>query len=76
MTLESMFSLKGEEGADCRRKPAGSGLAIAQATSGAGRIRVLASRSLDVLEKEAAALRDVGYQAEVASTRYHGERFD
>jgi gluconate 5-dehydrogenase len=65
MTLESMFSLKGKK-ALIAGASRGIGLAIAKATAGAGAHTILASRSLDVLEKEAAALRDAGYQADVA----------
>ena len=65
MTLESMFSLKGKK-ALVAGASRGIGLAIAKATAGAGANTVLAARSLEALEREAAALRDQGYQADTA----------
>ena len=65
MTLESMFSLMGKK-ALIAGASRGIGLAIAKATAGAGANTVLAARSLETLEKEAAELRDQGYQAGAA----------
>lgn len=65
MNLESMFSLRGKK-ALIAGASRGIGLAIAKATAGAGANTILAARSMDALEKEAAALRDAGYQAAVA----------
>lgn len=45
----------------------GIGLAIAKAAAEAGAEVILAARSLDALEKEAAALRDAGYAASALS---------
>ena len=66
MTLDSIFSLSGRTifVAGASR---GIGLAIARAVAGAGARTILASRSLPVLEAEAASLRQVGFQAETSS---------
>lgn len=66
MTLESMFSLSGKK-ALIAGASRGIGLAIAQATAAAGAHTILAARSKDKLETEAAALRAAGYQADIAS---------
>ena len=66
MTLESMFSLSGKK-ALIAGASRGIGLAIGQATAAAGAQTILAARSMDKLETEAAALREAGYEAEIAS---------
>ena len=66
MTLESMFSLLGKK-ALIAGASRGIGLAITQATAAAGARTILAARSVEKLEAEAAALREAGYQADIAS---------
>jgi NAD(P)-dependent dehydrogenase (short-subunit alcohol dehydrogenase family) len=63
MSLEKLFSLSGRK-ALIAGASRGIGLAIAKATAAAGAHTVLAARSQDALENEAAALRSAGYQAE------------
>ena len=58
-----MFSLAGKK-ALVAGASRGIGLAIAQAAAAQGAHTVLAARSADVLEREAAALREKGYSAE------------
>ncbi|MBI1353125.1 MAG: SDR family oxidoreductase [Acidobacteria bacterium] len=63
MDYEKMFSLAGKK-ALVAGASRGIGLAIAQAVAAQGAHTVLAARSADALETEAAALREKGYQAE------------
>jgi NAD(P)-dependent dehydrogenase (short-subunit alcohol dehydrogenase family) len=63
MTLEKLFSLSGKK-ALIAWASRGIGLAIAKATAAAGAHTVLAARTQQALEKEAAALNDAGYRAE------------
>lgn len=66
MSLESLFSLKGKT-ALVAGASRGIGLAIAKEIAAAGAHTVLASRSLDKLEAEAASLRAEGYSAEAVA---------
>ena len=66
MSLEKLFSLSGKK-ALIAGASRGIGLAIAKATAAAGAQTILAARSQDALEKEAAALRAGGYKAETLS---------
>ena len=66
MATENMFSLTGKK-ALIAGASRGIGLAIAKATAAAGAATVLAARSKDVLEKEVAAIREAGHQAEALS---------
>jgi gluconate 5-dehydrogenase len=63
MTLETLFSLSGKK-ALIAGASRGIGLAIAKATAAAGAHIVLAARSQEALEKEAAALNQAGQKAE------------
>ena len=63
MSIEALFSLSGKT-ALIAGASRGIGLAIAKEIAAAGARTILASRSLDKLEENAAALRAQGYQAE------------
>ena len=63
MSLQSLFSLSGKT-ALIAGASRGIGLAIAKEIAAAGAHTILAARSLDKLEVEAAALRDAGYSAQ------------
>ena len=63
MTLETLFSLSGKK-ALVAGASRGIGLAIAKATAAAGAHTILAARSQEALEKEAAALNQAGQKAE------------
>jgi NAD(P)-dependent dehydrogenase (short-subunit alcohol dehydrogenase family) len=62
MSIEKLFSLSGKK-ALIAGASRGIGLAIAKATAAAGAHTILAARSLEALEKEAASLKNAGYQA-------------
>ncbi len=62
MSLESMFSLSGKA-ALVAGASRGIGLAIAKAVAAAGAQTIMAARSTEALEKEAAALREAGHDA-------------
>ncbi len=66
MSIEQLFSLSGKK-ALIAGASRGIGLAIAKATAAAGAHTVLAARSQDALEKEAAELKGAGYKAETLS---------
>ena len=66
MDYATMFRLDGKK-ALIAGASRGIGLAIAKATAAQGARTVLAARSADALEKEAAALRDRGFEAETHS---------
>ncbi len=66
MDYEKMFSLAGKK-ALVAGASRGIGLAIAQAAAAQGAHTILAARSADALEAEAAALREKGYQAETCA---------
>ena len=63
MSLQSLFSLSGKT-ALIAGASRGIGLAIAKEIAAAGAHTILAARSLEKLEVEAAALRDAGYSAQ------------
>ena len=62
MSLQQLFSLSGKT-ALVAGASRGIGLAIAKEIAAAGADTILAARSLDKLEEQAAALRDAGYKA-------------
>lgn len=66
MSLENLFSLSGKK-ALIAGASRGIGLAIAKATAAAGAHTILAARSQEALEKEAAALNKAGHKAETLS---------
>jgi gluconate 5-dehydrogenase len=66
MSLEKLFSLSGKK-ALIAGASRGIGLAIAKATAGAGAHTVMAARSREALDKEAATLNAAGYKAETFS---------
>jgi NAD(P)-dependent dehydrogenase (short-subunit alcohol dehydrogenase family) len=66
MSLEKLFSLAGKK-ALIAGASRGIGLAIAKATAAAGAHTVLAARSREALEKEAAAVNKAGHKAETLS---------
>jgi gluconate 5-dehydrogenase len=63
--LQSVFSLKGRA-ALVAGASRGIGLAIAKGVAGAGARTILAARSIDDLEREAASMRDAGSHVEAA----------
>ena len=62
MSIQSLFSLSGKT-ALIAGASRGIGLAIAKEIAAAGANTILAARSVDKLQEEAAALRAAGYQA-------------
>jgi len=73
MSLEKLFSLSGRK-ALIAGASRGIGLAIAKAMAAAGAHTVLAARSQEALEREAAALKSAGHKAETLSLDVTSEK--